>query len=236
MSGGGGTGYANEETEWDAKLRQMGIKAGPEPQKKGLGPWKSAEEEEAKEKAEKLGEASLDELNELEDDEDEAVLQKYRAARLAELKAQAMARAAGVQEISKDQWKEHVTETAMERKVVVLLFKPGEEWSGLLEQRLATVAGRFPNTKFVKIVYNAAIPNYPESQVPTLLIYDREEPIRKIVGVQAYGGGSKMTADDVEWTLHVMGAVKSKMEENPRGHTATTSQNYIGKGLVLEDD
>jgi hypothetical protein len=47
-------------------------------------------------------------------------------------------------------------------------------------------------------------------------VYDGDNPIQKIMGVTHYGGGSKMTADDVEWALSVRGIVKSEMEENPR--------------------
>lgn len=112
----------------------------------------------------------------MEDDEDEAVLAKYREKRLMELKQAAMVKAKmsnGLPEISKNQWTSEVTEAAHAGKVIVLLYKPGEEWCALLEKRLVEVASRFPRVKFVKIVFSSAIPNFPEQNLPTLLVYDR---------------------------------------------------------------
>jgi hypothetical protein len=163
---------------------------------------------------------------------DEAILAKIRAQRLNELKMQASKGRVGgstLPEISKNEWKDQVTEAAFSQKVVVLLFKPGEEWCSLLERQLAAVAGRFPRVKFVKIVFTSAISDFPEKSLPCLLIYNKNEPIQQIVGLP-YGGGSKMTPDDVEWTLHCKGVIKSEMEEDPRT-VATVDRaklNYIG--------
>jgi hypothetical protein len=190
----------------------------------------------------RLEKASLDELDELEDDEDEAVLARYRALRLEELKAQAGARArqgSGLREIDKPAWREEVTEAALApQRVVVLLYKPGDEWCALLERQLAVVAVRFPKVKFVKIISKAAVPDFPDASLPCLLVYHAAEPIVQIAGLP-YGGGAKMTADDVEWALHVRGVLKSEMEENPRsagggdGESAVR-YNYVG-AAHLED-
>ena len=161
------------------------------------------------------------------------MLARYRQTRLREMQLQAAAAqclAGGLPEISKSQWTEQVTEAAYKSKVVVLLYKPGEDWCALLERQLIEVARRFPLTKFVKIVFTHAISNFPESSLPALLIYDGDKPIQQILGVSAYGGGSKMTPDDVEWALHIRGVVKSEMEENPRtgGKDSGVRYDYVG--------
>ncbi len=195
-------------------------------------------EREAKEK--RLQKAALDELDELEDDEDEAVLAKIREQRLAEMRQQAARGKAGdaLREITKPRWTSEVTDAAYLQKVVVLLYKPGDDWCSLLEKQLATVATRFPKIKFVKIVYREAIAEFPEQSLPCLLIYDKDHPIQQIVGRQHYGGGAKMNADDVEWALHVRGVLRSEMEENPRSTGADSESsvkyNYVG-AAHLED-
>lgn len=128
--------------------------------------------------------------------QDEAVLAAYRAKRLAELKQSAMVKnrvAHGLPEIYKNQWTDQVTEASRTAKVVVLLFKQGDEWCALLERQLCVVATRFPAVRFVKIVYTSAIPNFPEANLPTLLVYDGDKPIEKLMGLTHYCGGSKMT-------------------------------------------
>lgn len=112
----------------------------------------------------------------MEDEDDDAVLARYREKRLAELKQSALVKARmshGLPEISKTQWGAEVTEPSKNGKVVVLLYKPAEEWCALLERQLVEVASRFPSVKFVKIVFTSAISNYPEQNLPTLLVYDR---------------------------------------------------------------
>jgi hypothetical protein len=236
--GGGGTGYVSEQTEWDSTLQKYGIGPyeGLEVQDKpGPKPFVSSNDVEAAEKEKRLGKASLDDLEELEDDEDEAVLAKFRAQRLNELKAQAAKSRSGttLPEISKQEWKDQVTEAAYSQKVVVLLFKPGEDWCILLERQLAVVAGRFPKIKFVKIVFTSAVSDFPEKSLPCLLVYNKNDPIQQIVGLP-YGGGSKMTPDDVEWTLHCKGVLKSEMEEDPRTSLVEdrTKLNYVGAAHI----
>lgn len=238
--GGGGTGYKKEGSEWEDKLRQMKIgeyadMEAPEQEEKS---WAVLEETEGRAKDKELSRATLDDLDELEDDEDEEVLNKYRAQRLAEMKMQAMASqrvSGGLPEISKSQWTDQVTDAAFKQKVVVLLYKPGEDWCALLERQLITVASRNPRVKFLKIVFTHAISNFPESSLPTLLVYDADKPIQQIIGLSVYGGGSNMTPDDVEWALHIRGVVKSEMEENPRTGAKDSNVRYDYVGGVMED-
>ena len=231
--GAGGTGKANEETEWDSILKKHGIKKDTGNSKK-TEEWVDEEEKQREAKEKRLNNATMDELDELEDDEDEDFLEKYRQARLKEMQASAMVNqkmVSGIPEISKNQWKDEVTESSKKGKVCVLLYKPGDDWSALLERNLIRVASKFPSVKFVKIVYSTAVSNFPEKSVPALLIYDGDKPIKQIIGVAVYSA-SKMTPEIVEWVLHCHDVVESKMEEDPRkseaGMTRGTNLNYIG--------
>lgn len=72
----------------------MGIKEDDRPAKKGPTPWVVGEEVEASLKNLVLENATLDELDDLEDEEDDTVLAKYREKRLAELRQQALVQVA----------------------------------------------------------------------------------------------------------------------------------------------
>ncbi len=46
------------------------------------------------------------------------------------------------------------------------------------------LAAKFAAAKFVSIVFNNCIPNYPESALPCVLVYTNGDLARQIVGVQ----------------------------------------------------
>jgi len=53
---------------------------------------------------------------------------------------------------------------------------------------LSQLAKKFKATKFLRIVATDAIPNYPDKNVPTLLVYFEGNPRANIVGVSSMGG------------------------------------------------
>lgn len=53
---------------------------------------------------------------------------------------------------------------------------------------LATVAARNKSTKFVKIIGDQCIPNYPDRNLPTLLIYGDGDVKGQLVGAAQLGG------------------------------------------------
>jgi hypothetical protein len=69
---------------------------------------------------------SLDELDELEDDEDERILEEFRRRRIAELKAQAQKNVFGdVIEISGQDFVNQINKAGSGVWVVLLLYKQG---------------------------------------------------------------------------------------------------------------
>jgi hypothetical protein len=63
-----------------------------------------------------------------------------------------------------------------------------------MEQRLRTLARKFKATKFVQIRSEEAIRNYPDKNLPTLLIYHKGDLKRQYIGLSSFGGES-MSAD-----------------------------------------
>lgn len=59
-----------------------------------------------------------------------------------------------------------------------------------MQQRLVALAKKFPQTKFVKIRSEEAIPNYPDRNLPTLLIYNKGDIASQFVTLKPLGGES----------------------------------------------
>ena len=94
--------------------------------------------------------------------------------------------------------------------VVCFLYKDGIDQCRLLKGYLDTLAAKYPATKFVSIVGDQCIPNYPDRNLPTLLIYRNGELHRQIVGLRPEIGldGIKTKCEDIELLLTAVGAIQ----------------------------
>lgn len=59
-----------------------------------------------------------------------------------------------------------------------------------------------------------AIPNYPDTKCPTILVYKGGKVIRQFVGLDAFAG-QKTDEKDLEWALSKTGAVTTEMLDKP---------------------
>jgi hypothetical protein len=57
----------------------------------------------------------------------------------------------------------------------------------LLMQCLEELATKYPATKFVKIISTECIPNYPDRNLPTLLVYNNGAVKANYVGLHTFG-------------------------------------------------
>ncbi|TPX35475.1 hypothetical protein SmJEL517_g02158 [Synchytrium microbalum] len=194
----------DQDTEWNDILRE-----------KGILPQKPKELElteddilamvdqavSAKYHGKALEDRTLDELDELEDEEDERVLMAYRKQRLAEMAAYTKtAKYGSVTQISKPDWPTEVTEACKTVPVIIHLFQTHVMASRVLAAKLDTIARKYPASKFLKIVADACIENYPDRNVPTLLIYADGDLKRQLVGIEMMGG-SNGTLRELEMIL-----------------------------------
>ncbi|KAJ3215570.1 hypothetical protein HDU67_000228 [Dinochytrium kinnereticum] len=206
-----------EDTEWNDALRARGII-----------PPKEAEitEEEIEAMVEKviqqkygekaLEDRTLDELDDIEDEEDDRVLDEYRRKRMAEMAALASKEIYGsVVQISKTDYTVEVTEASKTVWVVVFLFQAPLPACKLIGSHLETLARKYKATKFLKIVADQCIPNYPDKNCPTLLIYGDGDLKANLVGVEAMGGVN-VTVKGLEWVLGRHKAIQVKEEEMKR--------------------
>lgn len=209
-----------EKTEWeDALVKHKILKASERKITQDERDLKRLNYEDSLDKTDiRLGNKSLEQLDELEDSEDEETLQIYRAKRLAELrKKQGAAKYGSLEQIIEAEYKKEVTEASAKGTgvfVVLHLFAYSKTECRLMNSALEVLAKKFPAVKFRKIVGGECIRGYPESRCPTLIIYHNGEILKQEVGLATFGG-LKTSAETLEWVLGQWGVVKSKMEENP---------------------
>lgn len=159
---------------------------------------------------------NLDELDELEDSEDEAIMLEYRKKRIAELKALAEKRQFGfVREISGQDYVEEVNKAGDGIHVVLHLYKQGIPLCALINQFMNDLATRFPNTKFLKSIAATCIPNFPEKNLPSIFIYYNGQISKQIIGPVDLRG-EKLTSDEFEFMLGQYGVIETNIKDDPR--------------------
>ncbi|KAI8370055.1 thioredoxin-like protein [Choanephora cucurbitarum] len=205
----------NADTEWNDILRAKGILPPKDEKKDDELEDAFVEMVQARQaKLDSLENKDLDELDELEDLEDDQILNQYRHKRMMEMQAQAAKEKYGeITEISKPDFVREVTEASKECYVVVHLYKDAIPASRLMHRCLSELALQFKATKFVRIVSDQCIPNYPDFNVPTLLIYGEGDIKANLAGAIQFGG-MKMTTRSLRSILAKYGAVPAEKSEN----------------------
>eukprot|EP01047_Picozoa_sp_COSAG01_P011096 COSAG01_NODE_483_length_16412_cov_17.605162_6_plen_297_part_00 len=206
-------------TEWDEALIKHKIREDPRKAVREAEAQVAAAVQEAVDAYDPLAKKSLDQLDELEDDEDEAVLAEYRRRRIQEMKAaRAAARFGSVLHIREDEYRQEVSdEAAADREtwVVVHLFKDTKTGCVLVNRCLDELAKRYPATKFVKIFATDANQDYPDSSLPTLLMYHKGEIAHQMIGMDVLGG-PRVSTPLIEWRLAQAGAITGcELDEDP---------------------
>ncbi|VAH57881.1 unnamed protein product [Triticum turgidum subsp. durum] len=201
-------------TQWDDIQRKLGnLPEKPAPFKPPPFAPRADADEQPRSK-EWLDARDPDELEELEDDlDDDRFLEQYRMGvirvisveiwrmRLAELKEAAKtARFGTIQPITGSDFVREVSQAPPDVWVVVFLYKDAIPECGLLETCLEELATKYAETKFVKIISTDCIPNYPDRNVPTILVYNNSAVKGTYVGLQKFGG-KKCTPESVALAL-----------------------------------
>lgn len=206
----------NADTEWNDILRKKGILA---PKEKEVTEEEIIDivERTVQEKINKshLENKTVDELDELEDEEDERVLAQYRLKRIAEMRAlQEKNKFGSVIEISAVDYTKEVNQAGEGVWVVLHLYKAGIPLCSLINQYMQSLAVKFPSVKFIKSISTTCIPNYPDKNLPTIFIYFENNIKCQIIGPIAFNG-MNYKLDDLEWKLHRVGAIKSTLSRDP---------------------
>ncbi|XP_057465074.1 uncharacterized protein LOC130754831 [Actinidia eriantha] len=178
-------------TQWDDIQRKLGnLPPKPPPFKPPSFSPAADEDSKPKDKA-WIDEKSEEQLEDLEDDpdlDDDRFLHEYRKKRLAEMREAAkLQRYGSVIPISGSDFVREVSQAPPDVWVVVILYKDGYPECGILLQCLEELATKYPATKFVKIISTDCIPNYPDRNLPTLLVYNNSAVKANYVGMHSFG-------------------------------------------------
>ncbi|XP_014490748.1 phosducin-like protein 3 [Vigna radiata var. radiata] len=174
-------------TQWDDIQRKLGNLPEKPPAFKPP-PFTPSSDDQPKDKT-WIDSKTSEELEDLEDDlDDDRFLQEYRKKRLAEIQEAAkVLRFGSVIPISGSDFVREVSQAPSDVWVVVILYKDGIPECGLLMQSIEELARKYPATKFVKIISTDCIPNYPDRNVPTLLVYNNGAVKGNYVGLHSFG-------------------------------------------------
>ncbi|KAL5991103.1 hypothetical protein ACLOJK_012009 [Asimina triloba] len=191
-------------TQWDDIQRKLG-NLPPKPAPSKPPPFTPAEEESSKPKEKAwIDEKTEEELEDLEDApdlDDDRFLEEYRKKRLAEMRAAVRVLRFGyVIPITGADFVREVSQAPPDVWVVMLLYKEGIPECKILLSCLEELATKYPATKFVKIISTECIPNYPDRNLPTLLVYNNSNVKANYVGLHHFGS-RKCTPEGVALTL-----------------------------------
>ncbi|CAK9869873.1 unnamed protein product [Sphagnum jensenii] len=225
-------------TEWDDIQRKLGnLPAKPPPSRPA--PWIAApDEKEAIKDRAWLDNKTEEELEELADDpdlDDDRFLEEYRKKRVAELREVARkARFGSVQSITGSDFIREVSQAPPDVWVVVHLYKDGVPECILLGQCLDELATKYPGTKFVKIVSTECIKNYPDFNLPTLLVYNNTNVKATLVGLKKFGD-RRCTPEDVAFTLCQIGPVLGD-NDNSSDVREKVQRDFLEKMIVRHEE
>jgi len=201
-------------SQWDDIHRKLGNFA-PLPEKEPDPELPIYNVDNNKDKLDKLENTPAEKLNELEDEnwDDERFFEIYKKQRMAELlQEQRKATEYNTTEIKligKEKWQSEVTHA--DGFILVHLFDTKVALCKNIETIMEQVAKKFPTVKYLKILATDAIANYPEKNVPTLLLYHNTNPVDQLIGPISFG--SKYTAEDLERFLAKNSAITSKLNK-----------------------
>ena len=131
-----------------------------------------------------------------------------------------------VEEISGSDFVQKVTTASADYWVVCFLYKASHPGCHILGECLTELAAKYPNTRFVKIISTKCIPNYPDQNLPTILLYHNQACAKHLVGLKTFGG-QNATPEQVALVLNQFGSVCGGQE----GDEEQTQQQQV-KGLV----
>lgn len=201
-------------TEWDDIHRRLGNM--PEKPKEPTQEEIMSELIEVVEQSDPFKYLSSEQLDEVRDDIDEDIFQKYRKQRLKELQEAAKKPKYGqVIEISKTDFISEVSNAPRDVYVIVHLYQDYILHCKLIDECFSVLCKKFINHKFVKIQATRCIENFRDSDCPAVLIYFNSEVKHQFLGCANYFGGNQISPDSIEWVLAENKIWNTELEESP---------------------
>lgn len=175
--------------------------------------------------AEKKRQEKPSEEDDLLDEEDREAFERYRLERLGEIRRATDGRSFGsVVSVGASDYVSEVTEASRQNWVVVVLWEQSSTACDILLSVIGRLATKFPLVKFVSGRADQVMAgNPPRDSLPITLVYHGGEVVHREVGISSFGG-SRATADDVEWALSKIGVLETDLSEPP---TTTVPGRFV---------
>ena len=203
------TKQTKQTTEWDEMVVQKkfgGNFVKEEEVKERKGTTRTMKKEETNAA---IFEHERDDENDDDDEEEEEFMKSYREKRISEMMLMQKEkekeeknnnfRHEYMMHVSHEQWTKEVTEVSRSHPVLVLLTKENSKACYPLERVMEDVARKYrtSRTKFRRAEARDIIPNYPERNVPTLILYRNGDVVENIVGIEQFGGMNGVNTETV---------------------------------------
>eukprot|EP00850_Spirogloea_muscicola_P015305 SM000116S24226 [mRNA] locus=s116:158406:159695:- [translate_table: standard] len=222
-------------TEWeDLQVKFGNLPARPKPERV---PYEAPAEEPREPSVDAIAAtASADELEELEDEcGDDRFLEEYRMRRMAELKTEsARPRFTSVELIASTDFVREVSKAPEDVWVVVHLFKDSVQDCSVLQACLNDLAAKYTGTKFLRIVSTDCIADYPDSNLPTVLVYKGGVVKATLVGLSRFGG-RRCTPEDVAFQLCQFGPVLTSPGLEASSSQTAVAMDYIRRMVARRE-
>ena len=102
--------------------------------------------------------------------------------------------------ITREEWTREVTKVSHTNPVLVLLTRENNADCYPLERVVEDLAYKYraSETKFRRAEARHIIPNYPERNVPTIILYRNGDVVENIVGIEQFGGRNGVNPETVK--------------------------------------
>ncbi|KAL0480731.1 PDCL3 [Acrasis kona] len=219
------------ETEWTQILRKNGILPEEEKEEVEFNPEDYKTDQQKKYdilSSKTLEQLSIAEEDGFDDDDEERMFEELKKKRLEQMKLQATKKKhSELREISATEYTQEIKSGPGEY-VVLHLYVQAKKECKILDAAMLELSKDHPEVKFLRIRGNAAIPNYPDSNCPTILVYTNDTIAKTWAGLKEFGGEG-MGKKELEWKFAEYGIVKTKLKEAPRLLQATgNAKGYVG--------
>merc|ERR1711907_578997 len=210
-------GMGAGKNEWEDALIKHKVMDAPLDHKKMAFMLEMKHEDEATMKQHALANQGKD--ADLEDNDlDDKIFAQYRESRMAELMEQQRKEKFGeLYSVSQVEYVKEVTEASKgpgETPVFVHLYQDYIPECKLLNECWRELARRHKHIKFVKIRATDANAEYPDSALPTQLVYRMGVVVDRAVAFKTHGG-DPFTPDGLEWLYAQKGWCQTELEQDP---------------------
>jgi hypothetical protein len=203
-------------TEWEDIQVKMGNYVPTEKQTESNDKIQQIAIEEMQ-KYDPLANKTVEQLDELEDEEDDEVLKRYKETRIKEMKELASRPHFGkLLELKKQDYIQEVTNAPKGVYVVLHLYQDYLMDCKILDKIFDSLAHRFVLVKFMRIKANECVEGLKDKDVPAVIIYHDGQLLKQLIPASYYfGGAGKLSPEKVEWILGSLKVIKTELENDP---------------------